>query len=281
MTVDVVVWKQAMRKHPGMLTAREAFVGLALTLWMNREGSCRPSLTTIGNTVGVSADTIRRGVYELAHKGWLEMTSREGKPSILQAAVPPDLDVDTYAIIAQPNHDPLHQREGSDSHPLHQREGSISTTPSTSARGDDEPLAPMQGVTPSTGATPRKYDPDPLHPRDPNSIELSKTTSNSSVLRGRAREAEEVDAITPQDRPDLWEQAQHATTNAPGIKNPDAYRLAIFKRLIAEEQQHELATIHAAEIDACPDCTTTGLIVTEDENGRTVTYPCTHQGATA
>ena len=267
MTVDVVVWKQAMRKHPGMLTARESHVALGLTLWMNKQGNCNPSLTTIGNAVGASADTIRRGVYELVNKGWLEVSHRDGKPSLLQAAIPPDLDVDTYEIIAQPPSDPLHEREGS-----------LPTTPSTSARGEGKPLAPTRGVTPGTGATPSKYGPDPLHPRDPNSSNSIRTTSNSSVLRGRAREeAEGENGITPESRPDLWARAQQTTSNTPGIKNPTAYRLAVFKRLIAEEEAQDRAALHDAEVDDCPHCDSAGFLL-KTEDGYQVAYRCSHQG---
>ena len=281
MTVDVVVWKQAMRKHPGMLTAREIGVALGLTLWMNRGGNCNakpPSIQTIANTLGKSDKSVRRGLKELVAKGWLEVEHREGRPSLLQATVPEDLDVDTFEIIATPPTstrgkatDPSQPGQGSGMNPSHLDQGSDSQPLPT---GPGVPLPPGTGV----GATPPKNDPNPSHLGQGNSTELYKTTSNSSVLRGReAEDAEGGNDITPESRPDLWARAQHATTEAKGIKNREAYRMAIFKRLIAEEEAQDRAALHDAEVDDCPHCNSAGFLL-KTEDGHQVAYRCSHQG---
>jgi DNA-binding transcriptional MocR family regulator len=101
-SVKVGVWRHAIlrapianRKNtePGALSTNAKYVGLALSVLMNPDGTnCYPSMDTLATEMGKSKATVHAAIHELLATGWLTVKPGAGKRSNLYStALPPSV----------------------------------------------------------------------------------------------------------------------------------------------------------------------------------------------
>lgn len=269
---DVVEWKQALRAQRE-LTGHQVAAALALTLWMRRDGFIGDPPVSLGTVAAVLArdrTRVSHAVTELVDLGWLERQERPGRTSYLWAATPASVQA-SWPQLGEPVAPDSRVPVASDS------------------RVDGEPVASHSRVPVAPDSRVDYLAKQPVAPdgRDlwrhavPKSIPGSNTTTPNvlgTAERLRATNGgQDMRMATPESEPALWAQAQQELDALPAgtVKNPPAYRLAIFRRLV--DQQHEAQQRNATHnaITNCTRCGPSGYVITT-EDGHEVARRCPH-----
>lgn len=226
----MVTWKRAMRENPGELTAAMSHTALALTLWMDRDGGFNgkpPSATTIAEATGKKRSAVSYAIDKLGESGWLQITKRPGRTSLLHAAVPDRIVADA------PFGAMVRDREPSID------AGELSTTFRTGVQADTVNLPNRGTGTFRNGAQVTARESEHLPNRGPGPSEMGHTKSSPSLYNSLSTKV-----LTPDQHPDLWERAKVITEQRTNVGDPQAYRLTVYRKLVAETNGQQQDCTH-------------------------------------